>query len=205
MEKYLIKTLKSLKNEFQQDELAFLALTTKIELPFRDRWSFLLYKVLKQKKIISSREWNRTDIALVKDNKPLALIELKAMYFFDSIRQSKDGIYGDEQFLKAMASDVKKAKKLSNKSPDIYTVLLVTHPHTTIGDNHPAKTAVKYRGQINRYLKDKTQEEIKKFVEVRLGSQLSQIGDIVHFDTIKGGSAFDVEVSIMYWLVKCNF
>ncbi len=48
MKEYLIKTLKNLKNEFQQDELAFLALTTKIELPFRDRWSFLLYKELIQ-------------------------------------------------------------------------------------------------------------------------------------------------------------
>ncbi|MBT4732393.1 hypothetical protein HOB87_10555 [Candidatus Woesearchaeota archaeon] len=204
MKEYLIKTLKNLKNEFQQDELAFLALTTKIELPFRDRWSFLLYKELIQKSIYSSREWNRTDIALIQDNKPLVLIELKAMYSFDSIRKTKSGIHGDEQFLRAMANDVKKAIKLSNKNTDIYTVLLVTHPHNSIGIDHPANTAVKYRNYINKSFKNKTQEEIKGFVEARLENKLNKIGNIVYFDTIKGGNAFGVDMSIMYWLVKCN-
>jgi hypothetical protein len=126
------------------------------------------------------------------------------MYSFDSIRKTKSGIHGDEQFLRAMANDIKKAKKLSNKNTDIYTVLLVTHPHDSISANHPANTAVKYRNYINKSFKNKTQEEIKDFVEKRLENQLNKIGNIVYFDTIKGGSAFDVDTSVMCWLVKCN-
>ena len=51
IENILIQSLEQVVDEFGKDELAFLALTTKIELPLRDRLAYVLYKKLKAHKI----------------------------------------------------------------------------------------------------------------------------------------------------------
>ena len=85
IETALIKSLQQTSIEFGEDELAFLALTTKIELPLRDRWAYVLYRKLSRSNLIVSREWKRIDLAVLKDKIPLALIQLKAMYTFNAV------------------------------------------------------------------------------------------------------------------------
>ena len=58
-------SLRETKKEFGKDELAFLALTTKVELPLRDRWAYVLFNKVFKNRFFVSREWKRTDIAII--------------------------------------------------------------------------------------------------------------------------------------------
>ena len=198
----IIESLKGLETEWQENELAYYALTTKAELPFRDKLSWRMHKQLEKEGVISSREWKRTDLALIKDHEPLALIELKNMLASDSFINTW-GNFKDEQFFCEMLNDKIKAKKLANDKTEVYTLLTVTHSHNIIEDANPASTAVKYRKDINRRLRLNTQEEILKEVDARVVNNLEKFGDIVYSDVMDAGTAFDTDVSIMVYLVKC--
>ena len=73
-ENFIIQALEETIKEFGKNELAFLALTTKIELPLRDRWAFVLDKKLLKTDFMVSREWKRTDIAITQNANPKILI-----------------------------------------------------------------------------------------------------------------------------------
>ena len=143
MNEVLRESLAAIDQEFRKNELAYLALTTKIEHPVRDRWAFYLYEKL-YGEIIVSREWKRTDLALLEKSGPKALIELKAMYTFDAALD-KNGISG---FIKAMEMDEIKASKLATAQTQIYTVLLATHPKSIVPPR--LEGFVKYRSGINK-------------------------------------------------------
>ena len=68
---------------FAPGELAYLALTSKIERPLQDRLAWLLHTRLPD--LVVSREWRATDIAILSAGaeSPLVLLEAKAMYSFD--------------------------------------------------------------------------------------------------------------------------
>ena len=198
----IIESLKNLNNGFQEDDLSLLAITSKVELPFRDALLLSLNRKLSKKGIISTKEWKRTDLALIEDNEPLALIELKAMYSFDSFINTR-GNFKDEKFFSEMRSDKIKARKLANDKTEVYTLLTVTHPHQIIEDSNPGSTAVKYRKSINRRLRLNTREEILELADARIVNELEKFGDIVHSGVMDAGTTFDTDVSIMVYLVKC--
>lgn len=96
LEDRLVETLRTIGEDFQENELAYLALTGKVENPFRDRLAFKLHRNLSPE-VVVAKEWRRVDIAILRSEVPLALIELKAMYTFDPL------IRGDkEKFMKGL-------------------------------------------------------------------------------------------------------
>ena len=143
MEELIQQTLAAVDREFQPNELAYLALTSKIENPLRDRWAFLLHKNT-EASLTVAREWLRTDIALLEGTVPKALIELKAMYTFDAALD-QEKITG---FCDAMEKDEEKAFSLSNGKSDIFTVLLATHPGSAVPRTR--ERVIKYHQGINR-------------------------------------------------------
>lgn len=195
MQNEIIDTLKNTFYEFQLDELAYLSLTTKIELPFRDRWAYTLFKKFKDTEIYVSREWKRTDLALIKNNSPLALIELKAMYSFDALNPRQLNI-----FTNAMLEDEKKAKKLANDNTEIYTVLLATHPTTSI---HPSLSGiVKYDVGINKAIKKfGSSAEVQKKSIIEINSKLNN-RNVLFSGEFNAGKAFGIDTSVLYWIVK---
>src|SRR3989344_4463942 len=108
-------SLRGIANKFGKNELAFLALTTKIELPFRDRWAYALYQKLNKVGLIVSREWRRVDMAILEKNKQVALIELKAMYTFDALDEA--GFY--KEAIEQLKMDAVKAGKTARKHKQI--------------------------------------------------------------------------------------
>lgn len=126
----LTTTLKSAETHFSTNELAYLALTSKIELPFRDRLAFRLHKDLAaHPEIVVSREWKRIDLAVLRGPHPEMLLELKAMYSFDM-----QGKTAPIDYPKLIRSDVDKLRRISasyrSEPPVIFTLLLATHPHS---------------------------------------------------------------------------
>jgi hypothetical protein len=72
-------TLSEAGSSFEANELAYLALTSKVELPIRDRVAWHLQLTLGDDYVVS-REWRRADIAVLRQNVPLVQVEAKAMY-----------------------------------------------------------------------------------------------------------------------------
>lgn len=197
MDKLLIETLSACESSFQKDELAYLALTTKIELPIRDRWAFLLYQRL-NKKYNVAREWKRTDLAVLDGLAPAALIELKAMYSFDAAL----GEGGGQTYVDAIYKDECKARKLSGMNTDIYTVLLSTHPKCHF-EKH-MYGIVKYLNYINKAVKEfGSAEEVHKRCVDGIRANLRD-KNLIGAGELSGGNAFGVDVAVSFWLVKAS-
>lgn len=200
IENILIKSLEQVVNEFGKDELAFLALTTKIELPLRDRLAYVLYKKLQEEGLIVSREWKRVDLAILKEATPQVLIELKAMYTFDAVNER--GFY--KKSIGYLFEDIKKATALidKNKKADIYGILLATHPTQII----PLKFTkiIKYIPGVNGALKRLDNQKQVAGVSTDRIERFLALGKhtVVKRGTLLGGSAFGIKTSVLFWIIK---
>src|SRR5262245_42546723 len=114
--RFLIDAIKGIK--FDVDELAYLALTSKIEFAFRDRLAFGLHQSLSSQGYTVAREWNRVDLAILNGKYPEALIEIKAMYSFDA---------ATGQYEKLAQQDALKCRNKWSEA-QVFTLLLMTHP-----------------------------------------------------------------------------
>ena len=200
LEKIILDSIKQLANEFQKDELAYLALTSKIENPIRDKWAYIMQKKLKEQKISVAREWKRSDIAIVQNNYPFAIIELKAMYTFDALRPSTLSSY-----LSNMELDEEKAKNLANDNTLanddtlIYTVLLTTHPALSVPEK--LKSVIAYSSPVNASLNKFNSSEIYKQAKNNIENSL-QHKNIVAQEMLVGGNAFDIDTNVAYWIIR---
>ncbi|MGE4456108.1 MAG: hypothetical protein AB7E13_04170 [Arcobacteraceae bacterium] len=196
MQNQIVNSFTNILHEFQPDELAYLSLTTKIELPFRDRWAYSMYKEFKNTNTVVSREWKRTDLALLENGSPSALIELKAMYSFDAALKSYD-ISG---FTDAMSRDEEKAKQLAEENTEIFTVLLATHPEKNIDSS--LSGIVKYDTGINKAIKRfKSSSAVKDEAIKAVNSNMKKRNIIMQGELI-AGRAFGIDTLILYWIVK---
>jgi hypothetical protein len=195
MQNLIINSLKNLEKEFQTNELAYLALTTKIELPLRDRWAFSLYRILKENFSVS-REWKRTDLAILQGQSPQVLIELKAMYSFDAALDT-EGIRG---FADAMSADEKKANLLARAETEIFTVLLSTHPKGPFALEMAG--IVKYIPGINRAFNRWGSASKVRCIAHDAVNKILCDRNIVATGSLDGGMAFSTNVVVDYWVVK---
>lgn len=196
MDNLLVKCfLATQKSLFHQNELAFLALTSKIENPLRDRWALKLFNEIGQKLLVA-REWKRTDLAILDGIYPKVLIELKAMYTFDAAMYEKN----IDAYVNAMNNDIEKAKKIKDSSTDIYTVLLATHPKSPIPKKYTH--VIKYSKDINStFRKFQNSNAIKKKAIQTVNTKLNH-KTIVKQGELIGGSAFGIETDVLFWIIK---
>ena len=192
----LIDSLHDLTGEFQPNELAYLALTSKIEGPLRDRWAYSLHQALSPEHVVA-REWTgpsgkRADLAIVAHGSAHAIIELKASYSFDVINS------GRKKFIEQLRTDGEKWSDCAGAS--IYTVLLVTHPDGEVAGHH--KGIVKYVPEINRAVrKCGSPEKVKARAKASLRGDLG--ADVVCGE-LCGGRAFGTSLSVLWFVTKCG-
>ncbi len=195
MEKIINQSLATIDCEFRKNELAYLALTTKIEHPLRDRWAFRLHEILSGRLAVS-REWKRTDIALLEKSTPKALIELKAMYTFDAALD-ENNING---YIQLMDNDKLKAKKLANEYTQIYTVLFATHPTSIVPAN--LEGIIKYRAGINKAMdKFKSSANVQEIAIRAIRNKLKG-KNVISSGCLNGGKTFDIETNVLFWIIK---
>ncbi|WP_286241155.1 hypothetical protein [Neptuniibacter halophilus] len=195
VEQILIDALKEVIGAFQPDELAYLALTSKIELPIRDRWAYTVHQLLPNQYVVS-REWKRVDLAVVQDRKPVALVELKAMYSYDAA-MDPISISG---FCDSLERDERKALKLAGDDASVFTVLLATHPRTSVPIEY--EQVIKYRNLINRSFRTfgdahAIEKAANEAVSARFNGK-----NVIAAGKLPGGIAFDIEVDVLYWVMK---
>jgi len=180
---------------YEPGELSFLAATSKIELPIRDRLSWQLQKYLSGLDVV--REWNRTDIAILREEEPLALIELKAMYAFDAM----NGHLG--KFFKAVKSDEEKACVLAGKTATVYTVLLSSNP--LIDDTIQLPSFIKYRDGIRRALRNNDAATISAVTDSKVRNMFLGAGErvLVCYNSIEdSGGYFGIAYEVQSWVFR---
>jgi hypothetical protein len=136
----LTDTLSEISQTFAQDELAYLALTSKAELPVRDRIAWRLQLALGEKYVVS-REWRRADIAILRGDVPVIQIEAKALYAFDVLSDRSR-----TRFIQRLAADGLKMAALVPEGT-AFLLALITHIDGAI-EPHLQSHVVKYSSGI---------------------------------------------------------
>jgi hypothetical protein len=178
---------------FEDGELAYLALTSKIEHPIRDRMAFHLHTKFAEDHFLIAREWRRVDIAVISpQGNPACLVELKAMYTFDALERRP-------WFVAPVDSDLKKISQYNLPSTNIFAVILGTHVHGTVSPEFTE--VVKYADLIERaYSKNSRSQSIR---DLALEAVRNLYADRIGFQGhLPAGSAFGLEVTMHWWLVR---
>jgi hypothetical protein len=187
----IVEALSRVEQKFLPSELAYLALTSKVEGPIRDRLAFQLHSALLPRGLSVAREFRRVDIAVLDGDEVLALIELTAMYTFDAHHPRRIARYREK-----LREDASKCHGQQYKGAQIFTVLLATHPHGMPTEG--AAAAIKYANDIrSSFAKHENAANI-------LATATEQVSGW-YADPRKGeimdvGLAYGVSVSVYYWM-----
>jgi hypothetical protein len=194
----LSEAMEAAARSFAPGELAYLALTSKLQHPIRDRLAWTLHTTLPDR--VVAREWRRTDLAVLdaSGTVPLALIEAKALYTFDVAdpagRQAS-------HYPAQVAADLDKAHALSRSTghqPAVFALVLVTHPMTQPPDLPSA--VIKYLPHIRRSARHGTPAALRELAAAHLGPTLQRLGP-VHPGRLDAGTAFATPTAVDYWII----
>lgn len=183
----LLDILNQLSTNFEMDELAYLALTSKPEFVIRDAIAFQLYRQLKPQGLLVAREWWHSDIAILENDTPVAIIELKSMYTFDA---SKAG------YQRAVVADIEKARGVANEGTQVFALLLVTHPSGVVDTKF--SNVVKYINPLNKAYTMSTSDALRENASNVLPNWCSE--GVATTGFINGGFAFGVQVYVDFFL-----
>jgi hypothetical protein len=195
----IVSALQKLSEAFQPDELAYLALTQKVEHAIRDKLAFNLHQKLNSNSsLLVCREWFRRDLAIVQDGKPRLILEAKAIYTFDIIKSGSQ-----HSFPRQVAEDFGKAAAWELDAPEgcpLETLALVIATHPLSPPNKKYQHAIKYFGGVTKYsVEPATFEEVDAVMQNKM-QDFKLLGSI----QIPGGKAFDTPVSVFCWLYSIN-
>lgn len=186
---------------FAENELAYLALTSKPEFVLRDQVAWDLHQHLWPDYQVA-REWRprakgawRTDLAILRaeDKEPLILLEAKAMYTFDAVKKARD------QFPNLVKLDLEKTTRYATGSSVVYALVVAVHPRNPIPEE--GTPAVKYSREVNTCLARYPSQRLRQEATAFLDHRLRRLGRITSAGSIRAGMALGVQAEILYWLV----
>jgi hypothetical protein len=183
---------------FAADELAFLALTSKIELPIRDRLAYALFRRVPELRV--TREWRRVDLAVLSpDGKspPVLLLEAKALYTFDLVGEDA-WVRRYPEMVQRDLEKLRLTKDLPSEA-QLFSLILATHPTASI--NPGLQQVAKYSPGVSKAVAALGDADaVAHEADRTLRSHLGHLGAI-HHDEINAGEAYGVPLAIHYWLV----
>ncbi len=190
------KKMKMIDREFCNNELAYLALTSKVERPIVDKLAFCLHRDYYAEGHIA-REWTkrnqyqRGDLAVIVDGAPKLILEAKAMYSFDMFAEDAKTKYPER-----VKKDV---KKMQNFKPggqvERLAMILLTDTDTCPNDGFSG--IVKYMNRLKSPKRDF--DELKSAVQANFCEFLPRDTKL-DFGSICGRSAFGMQVTVHYCL-----
>lgn len=143
MHQALNETLPLIGGAFEPDELAFLAATSKVELPIRDRLAWALHCALDERFTVS-REWRRADLAVLASDSVISQLEAKALYAFNVLQPANRQAY-----LNRLIADAAKMAALAASDRFLLSIIVDVR-----GDIRPElAAAVKYSSGISAGIK----------------------------------------------------
>ncbi len=205
---FLADNLRAGCETFGDGELAYLLLTSKSELPVRDRLAWALHQALLPT-AVAAREWGptgqpkdrrtRIDIAVLPTDhpdEPTALIQAKAFFTYDLAPPESFRRY----VLKEIEADTSKASEVSSQSTMIFAIVLATHPELDRLIPDGLVRVVKY--PINRTLGNS--RPIRLRAQKAMHNHFEPLGPVAH-GSLDGGTAFGVPVFLDYWVIGPAF
>jgi hypothetical protein len=186
-------------HSFADGELAFLALTSKVERPLLDRISYQLHVALQPLGLMVAREYPaaagiRCDVAVLREGRIAAAIEAKAMYTADGTRQN--GLC--RQYPDLLETDLRRYSSVKIEGLKVYSLLLATHLLAAPPSN--LRQVIKYSPMLNQAFKSHTTANtIRDIAEQGLG-KLLRLDLRKAAGTLKAGHAFGIEVELLWWL-----
>lgn len=195
----LREELAGLEGQFANDELAFLALTSKVELPVRDRLAYALFRRLPPCLLVA-REWRRIDLAVLSRGPrptPRMLLEAKALYTFDLVGDDRWVIRYPEK----VERDLLKLREIDGipGAAHLFGLILATHPTNPI-DGELAQVAKYSRGIAKAVREMRDPDAVEKEARRNLRSRLGKLGPI-HEGKLRAGTAYGVQLEVLYWLL----
>ena len=181
--------ISNIGSTFKDDELAFLAVTSKIELPLRDKIAFELQNKYSNK--IICREWTnsqtgkRTDLAILnKEGEVECVIEFKAHSDMINIRQ----------YVASMKNDIEKSLLIPN-NPEVYFVIFINYISQLPTVEH-LDNAIKYNKSIQKAIDESYNRDkiINDWNDALKDSNIENKYDKVE---IEGGKYFNSDVSVI--------
>ena len=179
-----------LGDEFEKGELAYLALTSKVENPIRDRLAYSLQRRFGEEgNIYVAREWTeqirRVDIAVLDGRIPRLLLEIKAMYnSYNLFRKNQAG------FPNQVGKDIDKLRSYQSKDK-LEKIAMILVPNHTDRCSRDLENIVKYRLWNHQ---PRHKDDLKKAIESNFPPKRCGSGCIF------GGRAFGIGVDVHYWL-----
>jgi len=183
--------------DFDPDELAFLALTGKIELTLRDRLAWETQGSWPSPPAFTAREWKKTDLAVIENGQPIVLLEAKALYSFDAANPVTLAKY--ESYTH---DDIAKARKLAVPETQIMVAVFMTHVAAPVPDH--LDKIVKYRFGINKALAQFGARPLREFAVNRVESILRPVGPTKRVTPSPTGTAFDIPAQVDAWVTHAN-
>lgn len=182
---------------FGKNELAYLSLTSKNELPIRDKIAYRLH--LELDKSVVAREYSpkeinsRIDLAILEDHKLKEIVELKSMYTFDSI----DGF---DKYKDVINKDFDKNKSLVDNTINQWEIIIATHIKQI--PNQYYKEYIKYYSSIKRYMEKVDEPEyLIRTMDSKIRNEFkSELYDI-DYKIVNAGHVFGVDVEVCFWII----
>lgn len=179
--------------------LAYLALTSKDERLLRGALARRLHREFADEAgTFVRREWpvptntrKRVDVAVLRAGKPVALIEAKAAMSSDLVKGTGRGFP-----VPAVLEDIKKLREI-DLADERYALLFVTNTQQLPRDEYDP--ALPYAEERRRHGVIEEPRLMAGFARF-----LRALGDLPVVDQgrVPAGAAFDVEVEVLYWLLK---
>lgn len=198
MQNLLINAIENAGASFEEDELAFLALTSKIERPFLDRFAFAVHKALSSSGALVAREFpvpgaGRADVAILQSNQVSCIVEGKAMAVADCTRpEPRRREYAD-----LLQQDLSRYATSPIPKAQIYSLLLGVYPLRPIPTE--LRPVIKYVSLLNgAYTRLQTADRICEEANSALRGYLREDA-AVGAGKFVGGVALDVPVEVHWW------
>ena len=198
----VVDAMDCLGEEFKENELAYLALTSKVENPIRDRLAYSLHRRFGEVQGIAfAREWTipknrkrnkdqkggRLDLAVLENGAPQLFLEMKSMYSFDMYKKDRETLYP-----KQVCSDIKKMNNCeSNREVEKIAIILITDPV------HKPSKCLDHVIKYNRYIRQ-FHEHTKEGLNTAVACYFRNFRSFAS-GCIDGGRAFGIDVNVRYW------
>jgi hypothetical protein len=194
----VLSSLQQINTAFRPDELAYLALTQKVEHAIRDKLAFALHQSLQQRDqtLLVCREWIRRDLAVIQNDRPLLILEAKAIYSFDVVKPG-----AAHPFPELVAEDFDKAAQWVPSAPkdhplETLSLVIATHPHTVPNDAY--RQAVKYYGGVAKYAVGTNNFQSTSSI---MNTKMSGF-ELLDSLEVAAGRAFGIDISVFLWLYR---
>jgi len=193
--------------QFNNEEYAYLAMTSKFEMQFRDKLAFSLFEKLQKDELYVCREWNlkskkrRIDIGIVdSENNPKYLIEIKATNAQHGYTGLERGFLNHiRQHINSLVSQIEELRKEYPNS-EIFGIMTGTHPEGII------RTHDFMVGSCYSPPQDSSLLEIRKaYSNTVIDTIKKSAGDRIEISElieIRLGEFYRVPISLLIYLLK---